>query len=93
MGYRYVVVGAGMQGTAAAFDLAAFGEGESVKATRDLYCGIDGEVVEVNQAVLDDPETINRDCYGDGWILRVRPADAAQLETLLSAQDYAAANT
>jgi glycine cleavage system H protein len=64
------------------------GEIESVKATSELYCGIDGEVVEVNQAVVDDPSLINRDCYGEGWIVKVRPRDAGQLQGLLSPSDY-----
>ncbi len=64
------------------------GEIESVKATSELYTGIDGEVIEVNQAVIDDPSLINRDCYGDGWIVKIRPSDPAQLENLLSAADY-----
>ncbi|MEM1097299.1 MAG: glycine cleavage system protein GcvH [Planctomycetota bacterium] len=66
----------------------AFGEIESVKATSDLYCGIDGTVVAVNQAAVDDPETINRDCFGEGWMIRVQPADAAQLEGLMDAAAY-----
>ena len=69
----------------------AFGEIESVKATSELYCGIDGKLVEVNQAVLDNPSLINEDCYGKGWILKVEPADAKQLEMLLGAADYEAA--
>ena len=64
------------------------GEIESVKATSELYCGIDGEVVEVNQAVIDDPSLINRDCYGEAWIVKIRPTDARQLEGLLSPEDY-----
>jgi len=64
------------------------GEVESVKATSELYCGIDGEVVEVNQAVIDDPSLINRDCYEAGWIVKVKPADPAQLDDLLSVEDY-----
>lgn len=70
-----------------------FGEIESVKATSDLYCGIDGEVVEVNQTVIDAPETINRDPYGQGWIIRIKPSDPAQLESLKAAADYDADNT
>ncbi len=64
------------------------GEVESVKATSELYCGIDAELVEVNQAVVEDPSLINRDCYEDGWIVKVKPRDAGQLEELLSAADY-----
>ncbi|GAB4193245.1 MAG: glycine cleavage system protein GcvH [Phycisphaeraceae bacterium] len=66
----------------------ALGEIESVKATSELYTGMDGEVVEVNQAVIDDPSLINRDCYGEGWIIKIRPSDPSQLEDLLSAADY-----
>ncbi|MEM7576477.1 MAG: glycine cleavage system protein GcvH [Planctomycetota bacterium] len=74
-------------------DLAAgdsFGEIESVKATSDLYCGIDGKVIEVNQAAVDDPETINRDCFGDGWMIKVQPSDPAQLDALMDAAAYEA---
>ena len=65
-----------------------FGEIESVKATSDLYTGVTGEVVEVNQDVLDNPALINEDCYGQGWLLRVQPEDEAELEALLSADEY-----
>jgi len=69
---------------------AAFGEIESVKATSELYCGIAGEVVEVNQAVLDNPALINEDCYNAGWIIKVKPADPDAAAGLLSADDYQA---
>ena len=65
-----------------------FGEIESVKATSDLYAGIDGDVVEVNQAVLDNPAIINDDPYEKGWIVKVRPTNIKQLDALLSAADY-----
>lgn len=65
-----------------------FGEIESVKATSELYCGIAGEVVEVNQAVLDNPAIINDDCYDTGWIIKVKPADPGAKGELLSAADY-----
>ena len=68
----------------------SFGEIESVKATSELYCGVAGEVVEVNQAVLDEPGIINEDCYGRGWVLKVRPADPAAVEGLLTAEAYQA---
>lgn len=68
----------------------SFGEIESVKATSELYCGVAGEVVEVNQAVLDNPALINEDCYGAGWIIKVRPADPDAAAGLLSAADYQA---
>lgn len=66
----------------------AFGEIESVKATSELYAGIDGEVFETNQEVLDDPSIINEDPYGKGWILKIKPSDPSQLEELLSAEAY-----
>ncbi len=65
----------------------AFGEIESVKATSDLICGIDGEVVEVNRDVIDNPASINDDAYG-AWLIRVKPDDAGQVEALKSAADY-----
>lgn len=66
----------------------AFGEIESVKATSELYAGLDGEVVEINQEVIDDPSIINQAPYDKGWIIKIRPADAGQLDSLLSAEDY-----
>jgi len=65
-----------------------FGEIESVKTTTELYCGIDGEVVAVNQEAVDRPEIINADPFGQGWILKVRPAAESQLDSLLTAQEY-----
>jgi len=65
-----------------------FGEIESVKATSELYSGIDGEVVEVNQAALDDPAIINQDPYGKGWLIKIKPADAGQLDQLLDNEAY-----
>lgn len=66
----------------------AFGEIESVKATSELYCGIDGQVVEVNQEALANPALINQDPYGRGWLIKVRPNDPAQFDRLLSAREY-----
>lgn len=68
------------------------GEIESVKATSELYTGIDGEVVEVNDAALENPAVINEDPYEAGWILKIRPSTPAQLQSLLSAADYDAQN-
>ncbi|MEM6258389.1 MAG: glycine cleavage system H protein [Planctomycetota bacterium] len=69
---------------------ATFGEIESVKATSELYCGIAGEVVEVNQQALDNPAVINDDCYSKGWIIKVKPTDPEAVGSLLSSADYLA---
>ena len=63
---------------------------ESVKAASDVYAPIEGEIVAVNQALVDAPETANSDPYGDGWFFRIKPANAADLDGLLSAEQYAA---
>jgi len=62
---------------------------ESVKAASDVYSPIHGEVVQVNQALDDSPESINEDAYGDGWIFVVRPDDKAELDDLLDPDAYA----
>lgn len=67
-----------------------FGEVESVKATSDLYAGIDGEVAAVNEALRDDPGLLNRDPFGAGWIIKVKPDNVAQLDELLSPEAYQA---
>ena len=67
-----------------------FGEIESVKATSELYTGIAGEVVEVNQEALDNPAIINDDCYGAGWIIKIKPADPTATDAMLSGADYQA---
>ncbi len=68
---------------------AAFGVVESVKAVSDLYAPVSGEVVEVNQALHDKPELMNTAPFGDGWIAKVKLADAAELDALLDAAAYA----
>jgi len=65
-----------------------FGEIESVKATSELYSGVSGEVVEVNQAVLDDPAILNHDAYEKGWIIKIKPSDPGELDALLDAAAY-----
>jgi len=67
---------------------ATFGVVESVKAVSDLFAPIGGEVTEVNAALAGSPELVNSDPYGAGWMLRVRIADAGQLEGLLDAAAY-----
>ena len=63
---------------------------ESVKAASDLYAPVSGEVVAVNEALAEAPEQINDSPYGEGWMYRVEPADAGQLDQLLSASAYLA---
>jgi len=63
---------------------------ESVKAASDVYAPLSGEVQQSNDALVDAPEPINSDPYGEGWFLRLQPADAAQLDGLLNAEAYAA---
>lgn len=63
---------------------------ESVKAVEDLYAPISGTVVERNDAMVDSPELISEDPYGDGWLLKVRINDPDELEDALSADEYRA---
>ncbi len=65
-----------------------FGTIEAVKAVADLYSPLDGEVVEVNEALEDAPDTVNNDPYGAGWMVKVKVADSGAYEKLLSADDY-----
>lgn len=64
------------------------GEVESVKATSDLYSGISGEVIKVNNTLSNDPGLINRAPYTEGWIATVKPSSDADFDALLSAADY-----
>jgi glycine cleavage system H protein len=65
-----------------------FGEIESVKAVFDLYAPVTGEVAEVNAALAADPAPINADCYGAGWMLKIRPAPGATLDHLMTKAQY-----
>lgn len=66
------------------------GEVESVKAVSDLFSPITGEVTEVNERLLDHPELVNEDPLGEGWMMRVTVSDAAELDQLMSAEEYEA---
>lgn len=66
----------------------AFGTIEAVKAVSDLYMPVAGEVVAVNAALDGDPAVVNRDPYGDGWMIALRPSDAKDLKNLLAASAY-----
>ena len=65
-----------------------FGDIESVKAGSELFAPLTGEVVEVNQALADQPELVNDAPYGDGWMVVLKPSDPAQLEGLMDAAAY-----
>lgn len=65
-----------------------FGAVESVKAVSELYAPVSGEVIEVNAALTDSPETLNQDPYGDGWIVKITIANPDEISGLLSAADY-----
>ncbi len=67
-----------------------FGEIESVKAVSELFAPVSGEVTGANDGLADSPESVNDDPYGDGWLLKVRLSDAAELNQLLSADEYEA---
>ena len=65
-----------------------YGEVESVKAVSDVIAPLSGEVLEVNRKVVDEPETVNADPYGDGWLIRIRVSDAGEVGDLLDAEAY-----
>jgi glycine cleavage system H protein len=67
---------------------ASYGEVESVKAVSDLISPLSGEVLEVNRKVVDAPETVNEDPYGDGWLIRIRMSSTGERDQLLSAAEY-----
>jgi glycine cleavage system H protein len=65
-----------------------YGEVESVKAVSDVIAPLSGEVLEVNRKAVDEPETVNEDPYGDGWLVRIRMSDPSEVESLLDAEAY-----
>jgi glycine cleavage system H protein len=65
-----------------------YGEVESVKAVSDVVAPLSGEILEVNGKVVDEPETINDDPYGEGWLVRIRLADRSELDELMDAAAY-----
>ena len=64
---------------------------ESVKAASDIYSPVSGEVAEINEALMDSPELVNEDPYGDGWLFKIRVTDETELDDLLDADGYRAA--
>jgi glycine cleavage system H protein len=67
---------------------SAYGEVESVKAVSDVVAPLSGEILEVNQKVVDEPETVNEDPYGEGWLVRIRLSDPGEVDSLLDAAGY-----
>jgi glycine cleavage system H protein len=67
---------------------ASYGEVESVKAVSDVTAPLSGEVLAVNQAVVDAPEAVNEDPYGSGWLIRVRLSDPSEVHSLLDVESY-----
>ena len=68
----------------------SYGEVESVKAVSDVIAPLSGEILAVNQKVVDEPETVNEDPYGEGWLIRIRLGDPSELDALLDAAAYRA---
>ncbi len=69
---------------------ASYGEVESVKAVSDVIAPLSGEVVEVNRKAVDEPETVNEDPYGEGWLIRIRLSEPSEADELLDAGAYRA---
>ena len=67
-----------------------FGTVEAVKTVSDLFLPVSGEIIEFNSILEDEPEKVNSDPYGDGWMIKVKYSDKSQLDQLLSASDYKA---
>ncbi|HHZ87441.1 MAG TPA: glycine cleavage system protein GcvH [Chromatiaceae bacterium] len=63
---------------------------ESVKAASDVYCPVSGEVTEINEALEDSPQIINEDAYGAGWLFKLQPSDAPEMDELMDADAYQA---
>ena len=69
---------------------AAYGEVESVKAVSDVVAPLSGEVLEVNEKAVDEPEVVNDDPYGEGWLVRIRMSDPSEVDGLMAADAYRA---
>jgi glycine cleavage system H protein len=65
-----------------------FGEIESVKSVSELFAPVTGEILEVNDALSDSPETVNQDPHGQGWMVKVKLDDASEIDGLMSAEEY-----
>ena len=67
-----------------------FGTVEAVKTVSDLFLPLSGEIIDFNDALESDPEKVNTDPYGDGWMVKVKISDISEIDTLLSSEDYKA---
>jgi glycine cleavage system H protein len=66
----------------------SFGSVESVKAVSEIFTPVSGEISEVNQSLADEPEKVNKDPYGDGWMIKVKMSAAGEVDSLLTAAEY-----
>lgn len=66
----------------------SFGTIEAVKTVSDSYMPLSGEVVEVNEAIIDDPALVNKDCYGEGWLIKIKLSDASEIEAMMDVAAY-----
>ena len=66
----------------------SFGSVESVKAVSEVFTPVSGEVVKINESLADEPEKVNSDPYGDGWMIRVRMANPGEVDSMLTAAEY-----
>ena len=67
-----------------------FGTIEAVKTVSDLFMPLPGEVLEINQSIEDEPEIVNEDAYGKGWMIKIKVSDSSKYDSLLSAEEYKA---
>lgn len=65
-----------------------FGTVEAVKTVSDLFMPVGGEVAEFNEALADEPELVNKDAYGEGWMVKIKMCDTSEADELMSAEDY-----
>lgn len=65
-----------------------FGTVEAVKTVSELFAPVSGKIIEHNASLQDDPELVNKDCYGEGWMIKIQLNDSAELDSLLSSDEY-----
>ena len=67
-----------------------FGSIEAVKTVADLFAPASGKVIEINRALIDAPEMVNQDCYGDGWLIKIELSNLSELDALMNVDEYKA---